>query len=315
MNIVDNQIQIYKSKEDASVNFVIRGNYPGYQEARYVRRRPDYMIAYVSTQTGCAMGCRFCHLTASRQTQYLDLSIDDIVKQAQIVLDYYASNEPKAEIGHCNFMARGEFFDNVNTLNNGAELVTKLHDLLIKYNLKPKILISTIMPKRKLENKSLFEIFKESSIWPIIYYSLYSIDPSFRKKWIPNGLDPEIALRKLQEYQLQTNQNVKLHWALIKDENDSNEVIEAIANLIRKIRHEAPFRFDINLVRYNPYSPSYGQEADEEAVRRYTSNLKTTFPDSKIKVVDRVGFDVFVSCGCFLPKSQNSSSAASRSSK
>ena len=37
-------LQILKSAEDASVNFIFKGEYPGYQEARYVRRQESYMI-------------------------------------------------------------------------------------------------------------------------------------------------------------------------------------------------------------------------------------------------------------------------------
>lgn len=102
MNIINNQTQIFKSQEDASVNFITRGNYFGYQEARYVRRRPDYMIVYVSSQSGCNQACKFCHLTASQQTKKIDLTINEIINQAKTVLEWAAINESKAETCHIN---------------------------------------------------------------------------------------------------------------------------------------------------------------------------------------------------------------------
>jgi len=304
-----NQLQILKSKEDASVNFIFKGDYPGYQEARYVRRRPDYMIVYVSSQTGCNQACRFCHLTADKQTQRINLTVDDIINQTSHVLRWYSKNEPKAEVCHSNFMSRGDSFNNPHIIQNGYELITKLISEIKKYKMKPKILISTIMPRQYLlDNYSddiLVKIFcdkdgKKPEIAPIIYYSLYSLNPEFRNKWIPNGIDPNTAFALLEKYQQIMQQNIKLHWAFIKNENDTSKDIQEIIDYIKS--DHPNLKFDINIVRYNPYSPIYGEESSNEMVQERVYQLKNAFPQSKIKVVERVGFDVFASCGMFVSK-------------
>jgi adenine C2-methylase RlmN of 23S rRNA A2503 and tRNA A37 len=55
----------YRSAQDDSVNWDRPAADVGRIEARYVRRCPDYFVVYLSAQTGCAQGCRMCHLTAT----------------------------------------------------------------------------------------------------------------------------------------------------------------------------------------------------------------------------------------------------------
>lgn len=293
-----NNVKILKSQEDASVNFIIEGDYPGYQEARYVRRKPEYMIIYISSQTGCNQGCRFCHLTTTKQTKLVDISIENMVDQARHILEYYAKNEPKAHIAHVNFMSRGEALANKIVLENGSKLLTSLNEEILKYDLQPKFLISTIMPHSLVKsNKTLADIFiGHNNIAPIFYYSIYSLDPLFRKKWLPNAMDPKLAMTYLYDYQQVTNQNIKLHWAFIKDENDSSENIDQILNLI----NQSKIKTDINIVRYNPYSEIYGQESDYQIILDRVKQLQNSLPQSKIKIIDRVGIDVKASCGTFI---------------
>src|SRR6188472_633182 len=96
----------HKSALDASVNWD-RPADVGRVEARYVRRCPDYFVVYLSSQTGCAQGCRMCHLTATGQTRLRDVSPDEIIEQVDTVLDHYRRNAPPARSVHFNFMARG----------------------------------------------------------------------------------------------------------------------------------------------------------------------------------------------------------------
>ena len=71
----------YPSNQDASVNWDRPADI-GRIEARYVRRCQDYVVAYLSSQTGCNQGCRMCHLTATGQTRLRDVTHEEFLQQA-----------------------------------------------------------------------------------------------------------------------------------------------------------------------------------------------------------------------------------------
>jgi adenine C2-methylase RlmN of 23S rRNA A2503 and tRNA A37 len=130
----------------------------------------------------------------------------------------------------------------------------------------------------------------------VLYWSLYSLDPAFRRRWLPRAQDPHRAMKRLLDWQNRAGGRVVLHWALIAGENDQDETFGRISDFVRNSGLEAK----LNLVRYNPHSARTGTEAGED---RYAAALETigaglAVPGSK--VVSRVGFDVKASCGMFM---------------
>lgn len=287
-------LEILHSQEDASVNFVWKGDFPGMLEARYVRRSPEYFVCYLSSQSGCQQACRFCHLTATGQTALIDVSITDILMQAKTVLEYAATQEP-AKVVHFSYMARGEMLANQHIQKDSKTLLSGLYDLAKIYSLHPKYMASTIMPKL-IEDMQLIDIFPY--IHPTIYYSIYTLNPDFRKKWLPRAMDPQKALDKLVNYQHLTGKLIRLHWAFINGENDREEDVLGIIQAVKSRK----LKVDINLVRYNPASDKHGSETPEDTISKWAETLQIALPESYVKVVKRVGHDVKASCGMFVPK-------------
>jgi adenine C2-methylase RlmN of 23S rRNA A2503 and tRNA A37 len=281
--------QVLKSQIDKSVNFVEQ-QLVGFLESRYVRKIEDYFICYLSSQTGCNRGCKFCHLTASGQTAFVDSTLQDYLNQAKQVFDHYQTQIP-AKYMHYNFMARGEALANQNLITNGDEILLELGKMALANKVKPKFNISTIMPKTL--KQSLVDIFPLTQ--PTIYYSLYSVDPAFRRKWLPASMNPLAALDQLKEYQNLTKKIIKIHFAFIAGENDSLESLQAMCDELNKRNLICEF----NLVRYNPFSPEQGAESSEEVLQRNLEFLKDNFK-GKVQMIPRVGFDVKASCGMFV---------------
>lgn len=279
----------HRSNLDASVNFVLPTLDGGAFEARYVRRAPDYFCCYLSSHTGCNKGCKFCHLTAMKQTMMKPAKYEDLWDQVFRVMHHYTS-QPKAKRVHINFMARGEALD--NEFIHGSAL-SQLSMVFTAAGLTPRYNISTIMPKSV---SGIDMGYRFSPVSPVIYYSLWSINKGWRQEWMPGAMEPDKAMEMLSEYQKATGALVKLHGAFIKDGNDG--IASLPVQFLQKWADK--FHFEFNVVRYNPYSEAFGQEADlDPIVQRLRYAGVTT------KVIDRVGEDVAASCGTFLTGGEN----------
>lgn len=284
--------EVLESTEDTSVNFVFSGDYPGFFEARYVRRGSRKMAVYLSSQSGCNQGCRMCHLTITRQTKSFNATLDIYMNQAETVFDWYDKNCPQAEMVHFNFMARGEALTNPLFLENGQELFYKLGEMAVRRRLQVRFLVSTIMPTAFM-GKVLGKFFPVCG--PEIYYSIYSIKEEFRRRWLPNAMPVEEALRLLKDYHDATKKVLRLHWAFIEGENDGEEDIVLMCHRVKT----SGIPVEIRIVRYNPYDESYGRESSWKVIERNLDIIKIHLPDSRTKVITRVGKDVKASCGMF----------------
>jgi adenine C2-methylase RlmN of 23S rRNA A2503 and tRNA A37 len=282
----------YNSGEDASVNWD-RPVEVGRVEARYVRRCPDYFVVYLSSQTGCAQGCRMCHLTATGQTRLRDVRNSEIIEQAETVLDHYRRVGPPARSVHFNFMARGEPLANPGFLANADELLGELARRAVALGLRPRYLVSTIMP-RELGSRLLEDIFLIHH--PEIYYSIYSVSERFRRRWLPKAMPAEEALDRLASWQRSTYKICKLHYAFIEGENDGEADVHAICDAVEARR----LMVHVNIVRYNPHDPRrHGTEPPEEIIERNAGIFRSRLPAARVRVIPRVGFDVHASCGMF----------------
>ncbi len=294
LELVDHVPETYvpaPSRLDASVNFVRLADV-GRIEARYVRRTEDYVVVYLSSQTGCRQACRMCHLTATGQTKLRDTTHDELVEQAEHVLAHYQT-QPRAHQVHYNFMARGEALLNHTILNDSGTLFEALWQRAEALDLRARFLVSTILPTEH-GDRPLEDIFRRYH--PEIYYSLYSMSPTFRKRWLPKAQPAEVALDRIAAWQRATYKLVKIHYAFIAGENDSEADVHGVCDALEARGIYA----HINIVRYNPPSEAHGEEPAEEILERNAAMFRTRLPKARVRVIPRVGFDVAASCGMFM---------------
>lgn len=286
-----------QSQIDQSLNIIYPASQIGQYEARFVRREDDYFIIYVSSQSGCDQACRMCHLTATGQNKLENASYEELVKQAALVYEHYDIQSNKAKLVHYNFMARGEALNNPVVLNDNERLLGTYGAMAQSRGLEAKYLISTIMPE-SMGERTLVDIFPNTL--PEIYYSLYSTDEKFRKKWLARALPYERSLELLKEWQDYNGKVPKIHFAFIEGENDSEQDMINMAEAINEI----DLKVNLNIVRYNPYSDKYGKESDESVIHRNVSILVDLLKPAQYRVVPKVGFDVQASCGMFVGKNK-----------
>jgi adenine C2-methylase RlmN of 23S rRNA A2503 and tRNA A37 len=291
-------LQIIPSTEDNSVNFVRTNPSRGMFESRFVQRNSDHCIVYLSTLNGCDRACRMCHLTATGQNQNIkQATMNDMIIQAATVFDHIDTIDVNTNKVHFNFMARGEPLDNNIIQHNNQTLFENLSLMAEDRGLNPEFVISTIMPDGNIPQ--LHQMFTGKHK-PRIYYSLYSLDHKFRKKWLPKAKHSQSALVEFARYQ-HANPEVrnKIHFAFIKGQNDSEESVAQIGKALNVLDLNG---IGVNIVRYNPFSEKYGTESSEEVIERNVDILHGYIPKSNIKIIPRVGHDVKASCGMFVPK-------------
>lgn len=274
------------SEEDKSINYIIPTADKGYFESRFVQRTDDYFIVYLSSHSGCNQACKFCHLTQTKQTMMTPSTLEDYVRQALNVLNNVDQKELKAnglKRVKFSFMARGEPLLNSTILDNWDELRRALKSLIDPY-FDVEFCISTIFPKAF--NRSLESIFKTPDV--VLYYSIYSTNQKFRRKWLGKAHSTTTALTAIMRYHQTTSNRIKFHSAFIENENDSTSDVHLLASEIKHYMRNIPYKF--NIVRYNPYSEDQGVESPR---------LDGIQSQLKAKVISRVGPDVQASCGMF----------------
>lgn len=284
------------SNEDKSVNFTKKIEDGGFLEARFVQRVPEYFIAYLSSHSGCNKSCRFCHLTVTKQTMMTSSTFNDYLEQADQVLNYYKEKtnlDNKTEkIINFNFMSRGEPLANPVILYDSKKLFDNLHDKVRELNLTPQFMLSSIIPEDF--DLDLSDIFSDPRA--TLYYSLYSTEEKFRKRWLPKAMNCFKALDKIAEFQSKTGREIALHWAFIEGNNDNIEQLHKTMISVKERGIKARF----NLVRYNPYNERYGVEPDEIEIQKLFNIVQSYIPESNSRIVPRVGKDVKASCGMFI---------------
>lgn len=287
--------QVLHSREDQTVNFVRTNG----QESRYVRRGDDYFIAYMSSHNGCNKACRFCHLTQTKQTQFVESTFEEMCAQAQDVVDHYKSTvkegkQKTVKAIHFNWMARGEPLSSKTLAENWTPLTLELKKMATEAGVDTvRFNLSSIMPTDLVD---LGDVCDNSNGEVTIFYSLYSLDQDFRKRWLPNAMVPTLALKHLRFHQITKKLKVVLHWAFIEGENDSQETCDSILSLVEASELEARF----NLVRYNPYSAGQGVESPGEVLADRFEFFEKSMIVKGSRIVPRVGFDVKASCGMFV---------------
>lgn len=290
-------MKVLKSELDSSVNFVLDNGL----ECRFVQRSADYFIIYVSSHNGCNKACRFCHLTQTGQTDYDSTFFNEYIEQVTIVLEHWKNNiefySTKPVKVHVNFMARGEPLDNPIIRNRWGDLSTEIYDLIRQYvpGAAVKFKISTILPESIESTDSLLDNLKKG-IKPEIYYSMYSGDEDFRRRWIPKAMSLSKSLCFVNKL-MHAGIPVTFHYSLIKKEN--SRIIDEKA-FIAKLNEYDVKGAKFNLVRYNPYSKAQGEEANDRQIMNYLSVVNDSGLFKSVKTIPKVGFDVKASCGMFI---------------
>lgn len=295
----------------------------------------EKLCIYLSSHAGCNLGCGQCHLTANQQTSMKPATPKDYNAQFIQVLQELESRNahliPNLKRVNIEFMSRGDPLMNPwilkhwNQLHEHLLVSKQLIDFLPWFpKLERKYNISTIVP-HTFRNRSLYDVFLKNTsneYWPTIYYSAWSLNSKFKEKWMPRALPTEEGISKLVDYQQTVKKHaewiphlisghgsvnpqflaqskVVIHGALVEGQNDSISDIQQLVETMTRKGLYARF----NLIRYNPPQKGPFQQFKEspETQRHKIFDWLARNNPGGVKKIDRVGSDVYASCGTFVP--------------
>ena len=190
----------------------------------------------VSTQVGCAVGCRFC--MTGRDGLLHQLTAGEIV--AQVVLA-----RKRRPVKKVVFMGMGEPAHNLDNVLEAIELLGTAGGVAHK-----NLVFSTVGDRRAFERLPL------GAVKPALALSLHTSDAALRARLLPKAplIDPEELTERAEAYALATGYPIQYQWTLMEGVNDGDGELEGILRLL-KGRYAV-----MNFILYN--------EADGDAFRR-----------------------------------------------
>ncbi|MFP4446592.1 MAG: 23S rRNA (adenine(2503)-C(2))-methyltransferase RlmN [Desulfosudaceae bacterium] len=209
----------------------------------------------VSTQVGCAQGCRFC-LTAARGF-IRNLRPGEIIAQ---VRDIEKRVNPRARLTNIVLMGMGEPLANFTNVLTALDTITD-GDCGLKYSTR-RVTLSTagLVPR-------LAELGRATKV--NLAVSLNATDNATRDMLMPvNKKYPlEDLLRACAEYPLSKRRKITMEYILIRDVNDSEADARRLIRLLR------PIRAKVNLIPFNEHPQSEFRRPDEAAIQRFKDLL------------------------------------------
>ena len=181
----------------------------------------------VSTQVGCAVGCRFC-MTGVGGLQR-QLGSTEIVAQVALA-------RTRRVVRKVVFMGMGEPAHNLDAVMEAIELLGTLGNIGHR-----NLVFSTVGDAR------VFERLAQGPVKPALALSLHSTNAARRADLLPRApaLDPAWLVAEADRYARATGYPAQVQWTLLEGVNDGADEVDALATLLAG-RHAM-----LNLIPYN----------------------------------------------------------------
>ncbi|MEM7204808.1 MAG: radical SAM protein [Planctomycetota bacterium] len=227
--------------------------------------------ACVSTQVGCAVGCRFC--ASGAQGLARNLEAGEIVEQV-----VWARRQ--ARVDRVVFMGMGEPTHNLPGVLPAID--TLRHDGLISPR---KLTLSTVGSVRALER------LRRAPALPCLALSLHTADPNLRAELLPGA--PRESLADLVEaadaYARVCGTPVQFQCTLLHGVNDRDEDADALCDLLEGTRGY------VNLIPWNAVDGAPFARPPRDRIVAMVRRIKARGILATIR--DSAGADVAAACG------------------
>ena len=235
------------------------------------------LVACVTSQVGCNMGCAFCASGLFKKQR--NLEVHELVGQI-LVLNNLLKEENK-KITHVVVMGTGEPFDNYDNVMDFINIINDAYALAIGIR---HITVSTsgIVPKIKE--------FAKEGLGVNLAISLHAPNNEIRNKImkINKAYDINELIESVKEYLKLTNRRVTFEYIMLKDINDTDECAKELSNLLKGINCY------VNIIPYNETNNIGFKRSLSSQITRFCGILK----ENNINVTIRREFGSKVSAAC-----------------
>jgi 23S rRNA (adenine2503-C2)-methyltransferase len=261
--------------QDGSKKYLFKLNDGKYVESVLIPEKDHYTLC-ISSQVGCAQGCRFC-LTA-RGGLVRNLTRGEIIAQVRDISKCLGGSKRLTNIV---FMGMGEPLANYSNVVSAINTITDSNGLGFSSR---RLTVSTagLVPK-------LSDLGRDTTVNLAI--SLNATDNKTRNMLMP--INRKYPLEKLLDacagYPLLSRRRITFEYVLIKGVNDSIKDAKRLVKLLR------PIRAKINLIPFNEYEGSEFNRPEESAIL----NFKETLNKNNYTAIIRYskGQDISAACG------------------
>ncbi len=265
-----------ETSQDGSKKYLFKLNDGKYVESVLIPEKDHYTLC-ISSQVGCAQGCRFC-LTA-RGGFVRNLTRGEIINQ---VRDVSKCLDDSKRLTNIVLMGMGEPLANYSNVVSAVNTITDSDTGLGFSSRRLTISTAGLTPK-------LSDLGRDTTVNLAI--SLNATDNKSRNMLMP--INRKYPLEKLldacAEYPLKPRRKITFEYTLIKGVNDSIKDAKRLVKLLR------PIRAKINLIPFNAYEGSEFNRPEESVILSFKEILNKNNYTAIIR--HSKGQDISAACG------------------
>jgi 23S rRNA (adenine2503-C2)-methyltransferase len=268
-------IRIEKSR-DGSKKYLFKLPDGNLLESVLIPERGHYTLC-ISSQVGCALGCRFCFTGQGGLTR--NLTSGEIIAQ---VRDIQKSLNDPGHLTNLVLMGMGEPLANYGNVVKAIETLTDNSLGLGFANRRITLSTSGLVDR-------LADLGRDTEVSLAI--SLNAADNKTRDWLMPiNRKHPiERLLEACRRYPLKPHRRITFEYILLQGVNDSASDAHRLAKLLR------PIKAKINLIPFNPFEGCDFRRPDESVIARF---LQILLKSNYTAIIRRSkGEDISAACG------------------
>jgi 23S rRNA (adenine2503-C2)-methyltransferase len=240
---------------------------------------PARLTLCISSQVGCAIGCRFCHTGTQGLTRHLKPA--EIVGQFLIVSKFLNDIDSPQQLTNIVYMGQGEPLHNYENVKTSAEIFLEPKGLGLGQR---RVTLSTsgLVPQIK----------KLEEFPPVnIAISLHSARNDIRSELMPINkvYDLERLFEAIKSIPLKAHRRITYEYLLIDQLNDGPEDVEALNKLLNASESK------INLIPFNEYPGSKYKRPSSSKIKWFMDQMIQRGHVCTVRATR--GEDILAACG------------------